>query len=194
MRILRKCEVCGEEFIATKITNKYCSKRCARVVHRKKEAEKKKKARESKKDDAQNLQSLEIASRPFLTPSDVAFLLGVSVTTVYRCFYSGTLKAVRLRRKTYVRREDLDKYFEEAGAYKKKSYKRKDDQEYYTLREIMEKYHIGRKAPCGDVVTVWVFQKFMKVVTPSSVKRLLMQSLQTFLKKSISTTTIQWIR
>lgn len=78
MRILRKCEVCGEEFIATKITNKYCSKRCARVVHRKKEAEKKKKARESKKDDAQNLQSLEIASRPFLTPSDVAFLLGVS--------------------------------------------------------------------------------------------------------------------
>lgn len=43
MRILRKCEVCGEEFIATKITNKYCSKRCARVVHRKKEAEKKKK-------------------------------------------------------------------------------------------------------------------------------------------------------
>ena len=149
MRILRKCEVCGEEFIATKITNKYCSKRCARVVHRKKEAEKKKKARESKKDDAQNLQSLEIASRPFLTPSDVAFLLGVSVTTVYRCFYSGTLKAVRLRRKTYVRREDLDKYFEEAGAYKKKSYKRKDDQEYYTLREIMEKYHIGRKAVWG---------------------------------------------
>lgn len=149
MRILRKCEVCGEEFIATKITNKYCSKRCARVVHRKKEAEKKKKARESKKDDAQNLQSLEIASRPFLTPSDVAFLLGVSVTTVYRCFYSGTLKAVRLRRKTYVRREDLDKYFEEAGAYKKKSYKRKDDQEYYTLREIMEKYNIGRKAVWG---------------------------------------------
>ena len=149
MRILRKCKVCGEEFIATKITNKYCSKRCARVVHRKKEAEKKKNARESKKDDAQNLQSLEIASRPFLTPSDVAFLLGVSVTTVYRCFYSGTLKAVRLRRKTYVRREDLDKYFEEAGAYKKKSYKRKDDQEYYTLREIMEKYNIGRKAVWG---------------------------------------------
>lgn len=192
MRILRKCEVCGEEFIATKITNKYCSKRCARVVHRKKEAEKKKKARESMKDDAQNLQSLEIASRPFLTPSDVAFLLGVSVTTVYRCFYAGTLKAVRLRRKTYVRREDLDKYFEEAGAYKKKSYKRKDDQEYYTLREIMEKYHIGRKAVWGR--TVWVFQKFMKDVTPSSVKRQLMQSLQTFLKKSISTTTIQWIR
>lgn len=84
-----------------------------------------------------------------MTPSDVAFLLGVSVTTVYRCFYSGTLKAVRLRRKTYVRREDLDKYFEEAGAYKKKSYKRKDDQEYYTLREIMEKYNIGRKAVWG---------------------------------------------
>ncbi|RHK52501.1 hypothetical protein DW060_02025 [Leyella stercorea] len=46
---------------------------------------------------------------------------------MYRCFYAGTLKAVRLRRKTYVHREDLDKFLEEAGAYKKKSYKRKDN-------------------------------------------------------------------
>lgn len=153
----------------------------------------KEKARESKKDDAQNLQSLEIASRPFLTPSDVAFLLGVSVTTVYRCFYSGTLKAVRLRRKTYVRREDLDKYFEEAGAYKKKSYKRKDDQEYYTLREIMEKYNIGRKAVWGRCDRLGIPKVYVGRNTFFS-KRQLMQSLQTFLKKSISTTTIQWIR
>ncbi len=60
----------------------------------------------------------------FLTPSDVAFLLGVSVTTVYRCFLLVLLKLVRLRRKTmFVLKICLDKCFEEAGApYKKKSY------------------------------------------------------------------------
>mgnify|MGYP000805582273 FL=1 len=90
-----------------------------------------------------------VASRPFLTPSDVALLLDISVSTVYRCFYSGIIKAVRIRRKTLVRREDLDKYFEDAGPYRKRSYKRKQEQEYYTLQEIMDKYKIGRKAVWG---------------------------------------------
>jgi len=90
-----------------------------------------------------------VASRPFLTPSDVALLLDMSVSTVYRCFYSGIIKAVRIRRKTLVRREDLDKYFEDAGPYRKRSYKRKQEQEYYTLQEIMDKYKIGRKAVWG---------------------------------------------
>ena len=73
----------------------------------------------------------------------------MSVSTVYRCFYSGIIKAVRIRRKTLVRREDLDKYFEDAGPYRKRSYKRKQEQEYYTLQEIMDKYKIGRKAVWG---------------------------------------------
>lgn len=34
-----------------------------------------------------------------MTPSDVALLLDMSVSTVYRCFYSGIIKAVRIRRK-----------------------------------------------------------------------------------------------
>lgn len=153
MRIIRQCEACGKEFIGTKMTNRYCSRECERDVNRKKEAERKRLKRENEREaqkiDAENMRCIEIVSRPFLTPADVAYLLEISVSTVYRCFYAGTLKAVRIRRKTYVRREDLDKYFEEASTYKKRSYKRKEDQEYYTLREIMEKYNIGRKAVWG---------------------------------------------
>ena len=132
MKILKKCLTCGAEFIASKMSNKYCCRECERDASRKREAKRKKSVRESEKEAALDKERDAVASRPFLTPSDVALLLDMSVSTVYRCFYSGIIKAVRIRRKTLVRREDLDKYFEDAGPYRKRSYKRKQEQEYYT--------------------------------------------------------------
>lgn len=148
MKILKKCLTCGAEFIASKMSNKYCCRECERDASRKREAKRKKSVRESEKEAALDKERDAVASRPFLTPSDVALLLDMSVSTVYRCFYSGIIKAVRIRRKTLVRREDLDKYFEDAGPYRKRSYKRKQEQEYYTLQEN----HDGRWSmylPCS---------------------------------------------
>lgn len=119
MKILKKCLTCGAEFIASKMSNKYCCRECERDASRKREAKRKKSVRESEKEAALDKERDAVASRPFLTPSDVALLLDMSVSTVYRCFYSGIIKAVRIRRKTLVRREDLDKYFEDAGPYRK---------------------------------------------------------------------------
>lgn len=83
--------------------------------------------------------------------------------------------------------------FDEASPYKKRKYQIKEEQEYYTLREIMEKYHIGRKAVWGRCDRMGIPKVYEGRNTFFS-KRLLMLSLQIFLKKSISTTTIQWIR
>ena len=193
MRIIKVCGVCGKEFVASKMTSKYCSRRCERVAFRKRESEKKKNEKESAEALREEEKIKSLREKAFLTPKDVGVLFGVSRATVYRYFQTGIVKAIKIRNKTFVRTSDLDKMFDEASPYKKRKYQIKEEQEYYTLREIMEKYPSVAR-PYGDVVTVWVFQKFMKVVTPSSVKRLLMQSLQTFLKKSILTTIIQWIR
>lgn len=160
MKILKKCLTCGAEFIASKMSNKYCCRECERDASRKREAKRKKSVRESEKEAALDKERDAVASRPFLTPSDVALLLDMSVSTVYRCFYSGIIKAVRIRRKTLVRREDLDKYFEDAGPYRKRSYKRKQEQEYYTLQEIMDKYKIGRKAVWGRCDSIIRKSKF----------------------------------
>ena len=143
MKILKTCSVCGKQFVATKISTKYCSRKCERVAFRKREAEKKK----IEKENAQgSLIPSELNDKQFLTPKDIANLLGVGLTTVYRYFYSRMLKAVRVRRHTLVRRSDLDKFFDDAVPYRKTSYKKKADKEYYSLKEIMEKYNIGRKA------------------------------------------------
>lgn len=142
MKILKKCLTCGTDFVASKISSKYCCRKCERVAQRKREAEKREKERENASSDIPS----ELETKQFLTPKDIAKLLDVGLTTVYRYFYSGMLKAVRVRRHTLVRRSDLEKFFDEAVPYKKTSYKKKADNEYYTLREIMEKYNLGRKA------------------------------------------------
>lgn len=142
MKILKKCLTCGTDFVATKMSSKYCCRKCERVAQRKREAEKRENARENASADIPS----ELETKQFLTPKDIAKLLNVGLTTVYRYFYSGMLKAVRVRRHTLVRRSDLEKFFDEAVPYKKTSYKKKADNEYYTLKEIMEKYNLGRKA------------------------------------------------
>lgn len=150
MKILKTCKECGKAFVASKMSNKYCSKECANVAKLRTECQRKQKIREKEKIEEQNVKMDELYTKPFLTPVEVSVLLRVSISTVYRYFYTGAINGIRLRNKTFVRREDIDSYFEKAGSYKKRSYNKLDDKEYYTLREIMEKFHIGRKAVWGQ--------------------------------------------
>lgn len=119
MKILKKCLTWGTDFVASKMSSKYCCRKCERVAQRKREAEK----RENTSADILS----ELETKQFLTPKDIAKLLDVGLTTVYRYFYSGMLKAVRIRRHTLVRRSDLEKFFDEAVPCKKTSYKKKAD-------------------------------------------------------------------
>ncbi len=53
----------------------------------------------------------EIYRKPFLTPKEVAEVLGLNVFTVYSLLKSGELKGVKLGRRTWrIRKEDLDNY------------------------------------------------------------------------------------
>ena len=128
---------------------KYCCRRCERVASRRREAEKKKK----EKENAESLRNAEknnsLRDKAFLSPEDVSVLFNVSLPTVYRYFQTGLIKAVKMRYKTFVRFSDIERVFDDATPYRKRRYQRKEEQEYYTLREIMEKYNIGRKAVWG---------------------------------------------
>ena len=48
-----------------------------------------------------------------------------------------------------MRYSDIERVFDDATLYRKRRYQRKEEQEYYTLREIKEKNNIGRKAVWG---------------------------------------------
>lgn len=49
MKILKKCLTRGEEFIASKMSSKYCCRECERDASRKREAKRKKVSGEVKK-------------------------------------------------------------------------------------------------------------------------------------------------
>lgn len=149
MNILRYCRHCGVEFIAHKITTLYCCKGCERKESRHRENIKKKKARAEKSGNDGLSERSSVTSMDFLNPSQAAALLGVSRATIYRYAVDGVIKAVQLKGLTIIRRSDIDKFFNEAPAYKKRVSRRQKkevDSEYYTTREIQEKYHMCRKA------------------------------------------------
>ena len=149
MEIIKECGVCGKEFVASKMSVKYCCRGCERVAFRRREAEKKKR----EKENAESLRNAErnnfLRDKAFLSPEDVSVLFNDSLPTVYRYFQTGLIKAVKIRNKTFVRYSDIERVFDDATPYRKRRYQRKEEQEYYTLREIMEKYNIGRKAVWG---------------------------------------------
>lgn len=149
MNILRYCKHCGVEFIAHKITTQYCCKECERKESRHREKIKKQKDSLMQNGDADSPERILANSMEFLSPSQAAALLGVSRATIYRYAVDGVIKAVQLKGITIIRRSDIDTFFNEAPAYKKRVSRRKKkeaDSEYYSTREIQEKYHICRKA------------------------------------------------
>lgn len=149
MDIERRCSWCGKTFIAHSYGNRYCCERC------KSDAKKaRKKRREAEPDSDKNtLPEVEmLGSKPFLSPKEVAILFAVSLPTVYRYMADGTIKSLKItNNRTVIRRSDLEKMFEEAPSYKKRKYGRKNDTEYYTMRDIVEKYNVSRKGAMNRI-------------------------------------------
>lgn len=101
MRIIKVCGVCGKEFVASKMTSKYCSRRCERVAFRKRESEKKKNEKESAEALREEEKIKSLREKAFLTPKDVGVLFGVSRATVvsliiFSIVISGALRILKL--------------------------------------------------------------------------------------------------
>ncbi len=144
MDIERRCSWCGKPFIAHNFGTRYCSPSCRRDAKRS-NAKKVNAVGETTKCQVPEIGL--IGNKPFLSPKDVAILLGTTSTSVYRYIYQGIIKAVKLsENRIVIRRSDLDSLFDNAPTFKKKKYGRKTESEYYTMREIIEKFGISRKA------------------------------------------------
>lgn len=81
--------------------------------------------------------------------TEVSLLLGVSRASVYRYLASGEIESLQDKRKTIIRRTDLEEFFDNASPYKRRSYGQKGSRQYYTMTEIVEKFKISRKASKG---------------------------------------------
>lgn len=139
--IKKKCEWCGKDFIAYKVTTRFCCKQCNSYAY-------KDKLRNQRIREAQGSilvqEQNEIASKGYLSPKETAMLLSVDRVTVYRYLWDGLLTCIRMRGKTFIRKADIEKMFNEAKPYQKRHKKVGTPiTEFYKTSEILQKYGIS---------------------------------------------------
>ncbi len=149
IEIRKKCSWCGNEFTARKTTTEYCSHRCANLAYKAKKRKEKVKTFEQEYAH-KNATQAEVEQLEFLTPTEVAKLLGICRASVYNYLNAGAITATQFKGKTLIRRKDIDKLFDEPKPYQKR--RRKEPApitEFYTNDELREKF---------DISLSWIFK------------------------------------
>lgn len=103
-------------------------------------------------------------NKEYLTPSEVAELLNIGRTSIYRYIRNGTIKVIRFERKTLVRRadiEDMTDYLSQENE-KTPTKEKAPITDFYTTAEVKEKYHVNES---------WIFVVAKKNNIPRTFNR-----------------------
>lgn len=104
--IQKKCEWCGKLFIAHKTSTRCCSHRCANLAY--KERTRQKRVSEFQAMVNQQIEKEDCIDKDFFTPSEAAKYIGISRATFYRYLETNLIKSVQLKRKTIIRKRDIE--------------------------------------------------------------------------------------
>ena len=139
--IQKKCEWCGKLFIAHKTSTRCCSHRCANLAY--KERTRQKRVSEFQTMVNQQIEKEDCIDKDFLTPSEAAKYIGISRATFYRYLETNLIKSVQLKRKTIIRKRDIEALFDNASPYKKHLPRSKQSiTDFYTTAEVKEKFGV----------------------------------------------------
>ena len=139
--IQKKCEWCGKLFIAHKTSTRCCSHRCANLAY--KERTRQKRVSEFQTMVNQQIEKEDCIDKDFFTPSEAAKYIGISRATFYRYLETNLIKSVQLKRKTIIRKRDIEALFDNASPYKKHLPRSKQSiTDFYTTAEIKEKFGV----------------------------------------------------
>jgi excisionase family DNA binding protein len=141
--IQKRCKWCGTIFTAHKTTTEYCSHRCGNLAY--KDKIRKQRIGSLQHELGKSIRTPPNLNKKYLTPSEVAELLHIGRTSIYRYIRNGVIKVIRFERKTLVRRadiEDMTTYIEQET--KEKQIKEKTPiTDFYTTVEVKEKFNVA---------------------------------------------------
>lgn len=122
IRIIKQCLNCGNMYEAQKTTTKYCSHKCNSQHYKLRKRLEKKAEIESKQTEviqtkfksvSKQINILSIKEKEFLTPKEVALLIGCDTRTIHRLIKANTIKATNLgTRLTRIKRKDIEDLFQ----------------------------------------------------------------------------------
>jgi len=164
IEIKKICQCCGTVFIARKTTTKYCSHKCASIAYK-----------ANKRDELVGIEAmkterelqvkkiLEVETKPMLTVTEAALLIGVSRPTIYAYIKNGELHSMRLGSKIFVRLSEIyDKFNTINLNYNKPIQEDSSILEWYTISEIKEKYNVKES---------WIYKIIREEQIPKTTKR-----------------------
>ena len=147
IKIKRVCEWCGNEFYAQKTTTRYCCKKCNERAYKRNLRINQVKSEEARSAE-QSIQP--IKDKDYIDTLEASRLLGTSRMSIYNLIYTGKLKAAKLSsRMTFVKRADIDTMLDSHPYLKIPRKKKEEITEFYTTKEIMEKYGVSES---------WIFK------------------------------------
>ena len=96
--IQKRCKWCSAIFTAHKTTTEYCSHRCANLAY--KDKVRKQRIESLQHELGKSIKTPPNLNKEYLTPSEVAELLNIGRTSIYRYIRNGVIKVIRFERKT----------------------------------------------------------------------------------------------
>ncbi len=127
------CSHCGTTFIAKKLSTQFCSHRCSSLAYKQKKREQrvtiaKVEVKNSNKPPiiqqkiSQQFKPSDnilptLITKEYLNVAETAKLIGVDRATAYRYCTSGKLKCIKMNRKIFIRRSDIEELFNAAPRY-----------------------------------------------------------------------------
>lgn len=111
IEITRVCQHCGNEFIAKTTVTKFCGHTCAsRNYKERKKAEKLNQVK-TPTEQKTNYNFSQLNEKEYLSIADTCQLLGASRMTIYRQIKNGKIKAIKLGRRTIIKKSEIEKLF-----------------------------------------------------------------------------------
>ena len=160
--IQKRCKWCGAIFTAHKTTTEYCSHRCGNLAY--KDKVRKQRIESLQHELGKSIKTPPNLNKEDLTPSEVAELLHIGRTSIYRYIRNGAIKVIRFDRKTLVRKADIENmttYIEQET--KEKQIKEKTPiTDFYTTADVKEKFNVAES---------WIFAIAKKNNIPRTFNR-----------------------
>lgn len=145
IKITMLCQFCGEEFTARTTVTKFCSHKCASSAYKQKRRDEKiLKAQKNTEIFKQVRSNNTIPDKEYLSVLDTAQLLGISRATVNRYCVSGKIPCMKVNRKIFIRRKDIERCFDDAAPYEVTPIVRESVTEFYTIEEIEDKFSVSQ--------------------------------------------------
>ena len=160
--IQKRCKWCGAIFTAHKTTTEYCSHRCGNLAY--KDKVRKQRIESLQHELGKSIKTPPNLNKEYLTPSEVAELLHIGRTSIYRYIRNGAIKVIRFDRKTLVRKADIENMttYIEQETTDKQIINKTPTTDFYTTAEVKEKFNVAES---------WIFAIAKKNNIPRTFNR-----------------------